>query len=107
MGELHDILMIIPNSFGAVLFPPKRRRGANEVLPIDDETVYKPVLYSIASVLVFKALCGGLTKNASVSLMIRYLKLAAALTVSPISPFVLPHPPSGFITATWSRQLPA
>ena len=84
MGELHEILMIIPNSFGALLFPPKKR-DVNEILPIDDESVFKPVLYSIASVLVFKALCGGLTKNASISLMISIhhgdtVKAAASLS---------------------------
>lgn len=67
-----------------------RQQGAvhDEAPSLDDEKVYKPVLYSISSVLLFKALCHGLTVNARVKTFIGIFKgdtVAAAKTLGSIS----------------------
>jgi MFS family permease len=84
-AELKDLLLIVPKSFAAAI-NPSNKRDVNEIPPIDDEETYKPVLYSIASVLVFKALCGGLTKNGTIKMMIDIhkgdtVKAAASLSM--------------------------
>jgi hypothetical protein len=85
LNELKEMAMIVPNSFSAVLFPSKKR-DVNKTPLMDDPDTYKPVLYSIASVLVFKALCGGLTKNGTIKMMIDIhkgdtVKAAASLSM--------------------------
>jgi hypothetical protein len=83
-SALMEFLMIVPNSFSAVL-SPQRQRDPNAVLPIDDPEVYKPVLYAISSVLVFKSITTGMTKNGLIKTMIKIhhgdtVKAAASLS---------------------------
>ena len=68
-NSLKELAMIIPNSFMSIIRPVKER-DLEAVPPIDDPDIYKPVLYSISSVLVFKALSGGVTKAGLIKSMI-------------------------------------
>lgn len=68
--DLKQLCMILPNSVRALVRGVKSWDPSDKFV-LDDEDVYLPVLYSISSVLVFKAMIPQLSKNATVKAMIR------------------------------------